>query len=357
MSDLIGVRVDGVTFTGWTSFSCRRSLEAVAGKFQLLCADRPGFPLRVGSSVVVTVDGDEVVTGFVDVLRKTIAQRQVRLEGRDRTADLVDCSAYSPPYEFQDELLSAIAAKLADPFGVTVVQTADDGEPFERFAVHPGETAYECIARATRARGLLATTDGLGRLVLARPTGTDAGVALVEGRNVLDASLVLDDSERHAEYRVVAQDLANADPNELEAPEGRATDAGARKGRVLLLIAAGAATAADCQQLAEWEAARRSSAAGRVTCMVQGSRTQEGGMLWRPGLLVPVQLPTLRVDARMLITDVALEQGKAPGEGTKTEITLARADSYRLELEKPTKRDPEAEWGADVDEEGARGEG
>lgn len=80
-------------------------------------------------------------------------------------------------------------------------------------------------------------------------------------------------------------------------------------------------------------------------------------MLWRPGLLVPVQLPTLRVDARMLITDVALEQGKAPGEGTKTEITLARADSYRLELEKPTKRDPEAEWGADVDEEGARGEG
>lgn len=351
MSDLVGVRVDGVTYTGWTSFSCRRSLEAVAGKFTLGVADREGFPLRAGASVVVSVDGEEVVTGYVDLLRKTLAKRQVTIEGRDKTADLVDCSAYAPPYEFQDEGLTAIAAKLADPFGIVVVQTSSEGEPFERFAVHPGETAWECIARALRARGMLGTTDGQGRLVLERPTGTDAGVALVEGRNILDADVIFDDSERHATYLVVAQDLANADPDALEAPEGRATDAGARRGRVLLLIAQGAADADECQRQAEWEATSRASRAARVTCMVQGARTFPGGALWRPGLLVPVKIPNLRVDGRMLITETTTTQSKGDGAGTKTELTLARSDSYKLELEKPMKKDPEAEWGADVDEE------
>lgn len=354
MPDQVELTVEGKVFTGWESFSCRRSLEAFSGKFDLQVSDRSGFPIRVGDSVVLSIDDEPLMTGYAEQLSKTLRTRELKVSGRDRTGDLVDCSAVSPPYEFTDEGLSAIAAKLCDPFGIDVVLTADEGEPFSRFAVHPGETVHEAIARAARLRGILASTDGRGRLVLDRPTGLDAGSALVEGANILDAVLELDGAARFRDYLVLAQDLA-ADPSAIEAPEGRSSDAGARAGRVLLVIAEGTADAAGCQKRAEWEAASRSAKAGQVRVSVQGFHVSPVGVVWRPGLLVPLSIPTLRVEGNYLISEVGMAQQKTGG-GTVTELVFVRPDAFVLELQKTLKKDPEAEWGADVDEEEVEGE-
>ena len=356
MSDVFGLRIGGKTFTGWTRASVRRSLEAVAGKFELGAADRPGFPVEVGAEAVLTVDGEEVATGFVDRVSKTLARRELRVEGRDRTADLVDCSAIVPPYEFQDEGLSAIAAKLCDPFGIEVVLASDEGDRFPRFAVHPGEAAFEAIERGCRLRGLLATTDGLGRLVLQRPVGEEVGAVLVERLNVLDASIDLDGSQRFRDYLVLSHDGANGDPEALEAPDGRATDEGARAGRALVVLAEGAATAATCAKRATWEAAVRSARAARLSVSVAELRAGRDGPLWRPGLLALVSIPTLRTEGRMLVSEVEISQGKADGSGTRAELQLVRPDAYALEAAKPVTRDPEAEWDQDVAEEPDAGE-
>lgn len=352
MPDHVELRVGGASFEGWEEFSLRRSLEAVAGRFELKVSDRRAFPISRGDQVEVAIDGEVAITGHVDRLRKSLGKAQVTVEGRDRTADLVDCSVAVAPLEFQDEGLSAIAAKLCDPFGIVVVLDALEGETFPRFAVQPGESVHEAIERACRMRGLLATTDGLGRLVLTRPVGKPAGVALVEGMNLEDAVLDLDDSARFRHYSVLPQDQARdgVDPLQLEEPEGVAEDLGAREGRVLVVLAEGAASPEACQTRARWEASSRLARAARLTARVQGFHVQPRGLLWRPGLTVPVSCPSLRIESTWIVAEVSMSQTKGSG-GSGCDLTLCPERAYQLEAEKPTREDPGDQWRADVEGE------
>ena len=75
------------------------------------------------------------------------------IRGRDRTGDLVDCSAATMPGEWQNELLDRIVQSLIDPFGISVTVDTDIGEPFRKFRIDEGETVFEAIDRACRYSG------------------------------------------------------------------------------------------------------------------------------------------------------------------------------------------------------------
>jgi hypothetical protein len=116
-------------------------------------------------------------------------QHVVRIAGRSRTADLIDCQSEVEGGEFRNSDLAAIARAVAQPFGVQVVAEADVGAPFDLVAMEKTETVFAFLERLARLRGVLLTDDPQGRLVIARADSGAAAGRLVQGDRVLAGSL------------------------------------------------------------------------------------------------------------------------------------------------------------------------
>ena len=350
MSD-VTLTVDGLIYGGWKSVSVRRSIETISGTFSLSVSERwPGQQalkaILPGQKCLVTLDGETVITGYVDDVAPAYSatSHEVSIDGRDVTSDLVDCSAIHSPGEWQGLRLEAIVTILAKPFGITVTAVTDTGEPFRSFGIEPGETAFEAIERACRMRAVLATSDGRGGLNIIRANKTNgntsrASVALKRGENILEASGRLSHRDRYSQYIVKGQQPSGADqipPEQLAQIRGEATDPGTRRYRPLQIIAEQSVDGASAQDRAIWEANVRAARARRISVVVQGWRERPDGGLWSPNRLVRLSDDWLAIDQDMLIVGVTFSKGD---RGSRTELSLMPPGAFELKAEPEPEED------------------
>ena len=329
------VTVGGELHAGWTAARITRSLEQAAGTYRLTLTDRdPGRtsprPYRPGARAAVALDGDTVITGWIDSVRPRYdaGSHTVEVAGRDAVGDLVDCSAASEPGEWRGAPLEEIAAALAAPYGIDVVAVVDTGAPLARFRIEEGETVYESIERGCRMRAVLPISDGGGRLVLGRPGRARAGVVLRRGDTILAASGESDWTGRYSRYRVLGQQPGSDFLGAGAAAHVRAeaTDPVVTRHRPLTLLAEQALDDAEAADRAAWEADVRAARARRLTVRVRGWRERgDTGPLWAPGVLVRVADDWLAVDTDMLVGAVLYE---LDDEGTRTTLSLAPPAAY-----------------------------
>lgn len=341
----VTLKIGGRRFDGWTSVSIDRRLDALCGAFALGLTDRwPGQPERwrieTGDQAQLLVDDEPVVNGWIDRARYKVTAHNHPLDvaGRSRTCDLVDCSAIHSPGSWRGRTIGQIATDLTRPFGIAVTVVGDPGPPFSRFALEPGETVLAAIERMTVLRGLLATTDAAGDLVLQRPSEQSAGFELVEGVNFEEVEFDNDVTERFSEYTVKGHDASDESAGTRAArPSGRAEDPGVRRYRPLQIIADEEATTASLQDSARWEASVRAAKAQTVTGSVSGWRSPDG-RLYQPNVLVPVRAPIVGVTAELLVAGVRFK--RSAREGSRTELTLVRKESFSLKpvAEAPARR-------------------
>src|SRR5215475_11266181 len=98
------VRIAGMDYGGWHAVSVLRGLEQASASFSCSLSERSsGIPLdpwrlRPGAPCSIYLDGELVITGYVDTYspRFDANSHGVELRGRSRTADLVDSSAIVP---------------------------------------------------------------------------------------------------------------------------------------------------------------------------------------------------------------------------------------------------------------------
>ena len=320
--------VDGRRHEGWAEASVTRALENISGKFSMTLSERaPGetTPRNVapGGGCRVLIDGEAVISGYVDTVRATYdaGRHEISIDGRDATGDLVDCSAASKPGEWHDEKLERIAAALTEPFGVPVRAEADTGIAFKRFRVEEAETVFEAIERGCRMRGILPLADGAGGIILGRPTKSRSLVRLRRGINILSASGEANWLERHSDYTLLGQQPGDDFLQASDAAHviARATDSGVTRHRPLTILAEQALDAAEAEARIEWEAVVRAARARRATVTVQGWREGPGGALWTPGRLVSISDDWLGLDRQMLIA--AVEQ-TISADGELSMLTL-----------------------------------
>lgn len=336
------LRTGGKDHGGWKSIHVTRSLETISGAFSLGLTERwadgqTPRTIKNGERCTVLLDGETVITGYVDAVKPSYdsTSHTLDVEGRDATGDLVDCSAIHASGQWSGLTLDAIATILCKSFGITVKTQVSVGEAFKKFNLQQGETVHEAIERMCRLRAVLAIADRKGNLILTRAGTARAGTALVEGRNILSASGEFDYKERFSTVYVKGQ--TQGDDNTPGAVStrgaGHASDKEITRYRPLLVMAEGQANAAQCQQRAQWEVAVRSGRSRRCTITVQGWR-QDNGALWDINTLVPVNSPMLGVNTDMLISEVSYVLDES---GQKTELTVVRKEAFELirELEKP----------------------
>lgn len=339
--DDLELLVNGMNYSGWTTIGVTRAVDAASSAFTVTLTERwegqgglgaqvEPWPILPGDKCEVRLGGIPMVVGYVDIFRPSFSESDhtINVQGRDKTCDLIDCSAVHKPDEWKNIDLLRFAQILAAPFGVKVSASVPVGEAFQVCKLQQGETAFEAIERYARQRRVLLMPDGAGGLLITRAGSKRAGVGLVQGENILSASGSIDHSQRYQTYSVKGQAAYNAySEGETEAHiEGGTTDSGVARYRPLLVVAESGSSNASAQERATWEANSRIGKSATASVTVQGWRQSPGGPLWEPGMLVQVRSSWLRMDGEMIIRQATFERGDG-GTVTKLDIVSPQAFS------------------------------
>ncbi len=354
MTHDVTLTVGGIAYGGWKTLRVRRSLEEAAGSFELGVSEI--WPEQVApreirqyDACALSLNGETVITGAVDTISAGMSARDhtFSASGRDRSADLVDCSAQHAKGEWRNARLDQIARDLATPYGIAVKVEANLGAVFPQWAIQEGESAFDCIERAARMRGVLLLPDGAGGLVLGKAGTQRIETALVEGENLLECVVTNDGSQRYQTYVVKGQRAGSdtASGASVSAMKATSKDPGVLRARTLVIVADDETDLAGLKKRAEWEAAVRAGRALTVQLTVQG--WSHPGGLWRVNRVVPLHAPALRMGRDLLIRDVeySLDQG-----GEMTRMTLTPVEAYTPEISPPKKKAPRRKRSRDSDD-------
>jgi prophage tail gpP-like protein len=336
MSD-VRLNIGARSYGGWETISINRTLETVAGAYELKVTERwPGeqkaAAIAPGDKASLSIDGEIVITGFTDDVEPQYDPdtHDVTIRGRDATGDLIDCSAIPPAGtmgQWNDAPLLTLAKILCDPFGIPVSADVDTGVPLRIFKIELGETVFAAIDRLARLRQVLATSDGKGGLHFTRAATGVAHSAIKLGQNIKRGQGRFSWRERFSDYTVVAQ-TAGSDfitPETSAGMRGDAKDPGVTRYRPkLVLDDLFDANDGLFQKRAQWEAAIRAGRSHRIIETVTGWRDAQGA-LWQPNDTVAVTDAFLASFGSYLISGVRLTLDQ---EGELAELTLVSPDAF-----------------------------
>lgn len=315
MSDELTLLIGQHKIAGWQSVRVTRGIERCPSDFDISLTERfPGQAAAVvvqpGDACQVFIGADLVITGYVDKFIASIAsgQHQLRVTGRGKAQDLVDCSAEWPGGQVPNSTALEIARKLAAVYGITV--NGLSGKLIKQFNIMFGETAFDIIERICRYSQLLVYDEPDGNIVLTQVGTTRAASGFVEGINVEQAQAVFAMDQRFSEYdtSVMSMALLN-DLGVANYIQFKAYDPAVPRHRLRYLIVESGDEAGFPVSKArgEWEAARRAGRGNHLTVTTDGWR-DSSGILWTPNTLAPLQIPSCKiVKQEWIIADVTYQ--------------------------------------------------
>lgn len=353
MSDDLTLLVDGKAFSGWESVRITRGIERCPSDFDLLVTERNPFDpgtvsIAPGQTCQVKIGSDLVLTGFTDryVSNLSPGQHQIRIQGRGKCADLVDCSAgilkdgSSRGMQITTVSLLELANRLASPFDVTAKSLTGDNVPVSGrdgqpvlFQILLTESPFEILERVARYLGVLVYDAPDGMLILSRAGSRTAASGFAQGQNVQAASVAFSLDERYSIYiprLFPVDDLQNGVSGQIKfAP---ATDQGVPRFRPLVIVSEQYSDKDRVflvPQRAIWERNRRygRSQAVRITC----DRWRDSdGKLWEPNTFVPVDIPALKiVKQNWIISQVTFVRDA--NRGTVADLVLMPKEAFSVE--------------------------
>lgn len=326
----VRLEINAERYGGWKNISIRRSLSRAAGTFNLSVSERwPGQtvprPIQPGASARVLVDGEAVVTGFVDDVQIscTATEHTVSVSGRDRTGDLVDCCP--PSMQLSGANFADIAKNLCAPFGVEVVDKAGV-DTIPGFKINPGDTVFETLEQLSRAQGVFMTSDGAGNLVLTRSGKEKASTVLELGKNVLSCRGSFSMADRFSEITVLGQTAASDAWAGAKASQQKTMvkDEAVPRYRPLTLIADQEWQGAN--KRAQWEINTRYGKGCSANYTIYGWK--DGEKIWAPNVLVDIRDKALGLNVTWLVAEVSLI---LDDQGWRTELTLSPPEAFAPE--------------------------
>lgn len=336
MSEVLTMKVAGKQFEDFMRVSVTYNLEDLAGSFDVGYIDRRAgavadFPVREGDLAELFVDGELVMTGWVEIIQIEEAPGgvDVRMSGRSIVCDLVDCSATGPGRWRKTSLLD-IAKDLCMPLGIEVVVDEDPSvqqaleEPFRLCKLRSGETVHSALKRYAEIRGVVMTTNPAGELVFTRPGLLPIATGITRGENVLSGSRTGDFGRRYSHYIVRSQSAGDDTWNLDEAEEriAMSEDEGVRRYRPMVMEAEKGE--ADLFLRADWQRSREAGRSRTATYRLQGWKHRDG--LWAHNRTTQVRDPRMAIEGELLIIATTFTKGLQ--EGTVTEVKVGAKEGW-----------------------------
>ncbi|WP_027813324.1 phage baseplate assembly protein [Burkholderia cenocepacia] len=337
------------SITGWTDVTVSRGIERCPSSFEVSYTEPyPGVGeilAQPGDWVQVVLGDDLVLTGFVDRYMPSYSgnQHAVRIVGRSKCQDLVDCAAFIDGGQLLNMTVDKIAAALCAPYGIasSVAAGTDIGAPIEQVNVMVGETPYAVLELLCRFRGLLLYDMPDGSLLFASggPTANNSNTSIgtrvassgfSEGINVASAALMMAMDGRFSQYDAAYQGLDTlrdiGDGGNIIA---HVYDKTVPRFRYRAIISENVTGGKDIAlQRANWEMAYRLGRSYQVR-LVTDSWRDSAGALYEPNVLVDIDLPSLKLPKkRWLISDVTYKKDL---QGTSAELTIMPPQAFYQE--------------------------
>jgi prophage tail gpP-like protein len=349
----ISIEVNGEAFENFTSASAQISLDSLSGSFSFDAVSTDGqiLPFENGDACRILIDGEPVIVGFIEKLSYSYASQDhtISIQGRDKTADLIDSTMtglkLSPPIS----LKQAIEAVLKN-IGVTDieviegVETENFNQAEEKLSASVGQNAFDFCETLARKRQVLLTKDSNGNIFITNGSGFESNAAVQNlidsnNNNILSASVSYDLTGRFNKYIVksqlnpVAANFAGDVPvKQMTTQQGEAIDENVRTGRQLVVKAENASSNGQSVKRATWSANVR-KARGRVySCEVEGFRNSDGVLYWFNQLIQVVD-EFAEINAKMLVNSV--EFSFSVSDGATTTLSFVDSNAYTLELTEP----------------------
>jgi prophage tail gpP-like protein len=327
--------INGAKYGGWKDVEITRSMETLSGRFRLGLTEKwPGQttprPIRLADTCTVKIGNDTVITGYMDDIEQSYdaASHTLTIAGRDKSGDLVDCSAKHSPGQWKNQPLEAIVQDLTKPFNIQVITEIPTGERFKTFAIEQGETVHEVIERLCKLRGVLCIPDGEGNIIITRTDSSKSAVALITGENILKGAIQLSAKDQFSNITVKGQTEGSdtAKPKVNTTPSAESKDPSVKRYRPLVLLAEGQADGATCQKRADWETATRKAKGFEAQYSVIGWRQGFTGPLWGINQRVRVRDKVFKVDESLIISGITFRLDDQ--NGRITELILAKPEAF-----------------------------
>jgi len=332
-ADLVGLRLAGQDFTGWTGVSIGMAIDQVADTFSLSLPYDPANSRLRGvirpfgyEPVEVRLDDELLLTGRVDKIDAAVSagERMLTVEGRSLTGTLVDCGIEGA-LEYSGLALSTIARKICQPFGVAV-RADNDTNPIEIARAEYGQSPADFLNSLAAPRNLFLNSSYDGKLVIswARTLVQRPAVAtLIEGQHpILAVNASFDGTHRYSKYLQATQFAGAVDI------VGQATDGGVNVYRPHLA----AVGDTDTDPGATARRARTAALVGAVAVSVSlhGWRRPDGAR-WAERQAVTLKAPgvMLETETKYIIAGVTC---KLDAGGKTVDLRLVLPELYAGEI-------------------------
>lgn len=323
---------------GWTRVRVSRGIERCPSDFEVEFtepfASVDSVIVQPGDEVEVYLGADLVLSGFVDRYMPSYNAREhtIRVTGRSKCQDLVDCSANWPGGQMLNLPILQIAKNLCDAYGIPVNLAAgtNQGLPIAQTIVMAGEPVYDVIERICRYLGLLVYDQPDGSLLLSGIGTQQAACGFQEGVNVLAAGAMYSMDGRFSDYEGLYQGLDTLqDIGDGGNQFAHVVDSGVPRYRRRVVICEQISGSYEvATQRVNWELARRMGRSFQVRVTTDSWR-DSAGQLWQPNTLVPLDLPGLKMHPQTwLIADVTYKRDET---GTTAELVIMPPQAFAQE--------------------------
>ncbi len=331
----------GQIYAGWTDIEFGRGMDRCVSNFDISVTEgwpdspRPILPF---TPLVLKIGNDVVLTGYVDDYNPELTKggHGVRIAGRSKTMDLVDCSPNVKGGQYSGFTVAAVARALCGIFGLqAVVETDLANVVVPDATIEPCESAFEFLDRLCTVAGVIATDDANGNLVLTTAGSTKSNTVLLQGVNILSVSATISGAEQYSEYVVKGQAGLSAGlgasggttPGATAVQTGQVatvTDTSVPRYRPKVFMAENATGQAPLNVQAQWHCNYAIGKSRRAEVTVPGWR-QNDGTLWAINQMVTLTAPYIGADDDLLAFDVRYRLSRDSGRTTVLTLTPVQA--------------------------------
>lgn len=358
------LEVNGIPYGNFTAASCEIRLDALSNtfSFEAVAAEGAELPFKGGEACRVIVDGEPVLTGFIEVVdvSYSASDHTITIQGRDKTGDLLDSNLSGFTMRGESLTLKQIIEKAIDDITPENTPAANKlkvieevtPKPFDPaedvISAEPGDNAFEFIEKYSRKRQVLLTSNSDGNVVITSGSGVSAAGSIqhiigAEDNNVLAGSFSFDTTGRFNVYKFASQlnpsalNLAGETGLDSVVDQGGGvSDPDVRIGRQLILVSEAPSSGGQNGSRAKWEADIRKARGLVYSVTVPGYRVDPkdpNTALWKINRLHQIVDDYLGKSEPMLVNSVTFT---FDGDGGQmTSIAFVDENAYTLDLAKP----------------------
>lgn len=340
------IKVNGESFELWKSATVIRSVDENAGSFRLISTYAPDgvYPIDVGDSVEVLINGITKIKGFVDEISSSAdtTDHTIDISGRDNTSDLIDSSlpirTFKGDISFKN-LCETIIRELGANIQVIDQSNIDLILSEEQLSGDTGDTCMEFLMSFARKRNIFLVPSGDGNLILFRPVFEEADTPLLNLEpnnplnNIKSRNWRKSSQNLFYKYSVKSQDNVGFDLSS-DYSEGNGTnrtgeviDDSIRQTRFFEIVSEESMTDTECKNRSSEESNIRRTRSQEYTAVVPGV-SQQSGNLWDFGLVVTIRDEPAGISGKFFIRSVTYHMSK--DEGSRTTIVCAPPDAYKM---------------------------